>query len=391
MNIHGPPDSPRRRFASGLILLAVVCVALAVACGGGAKPKAPAVLGPTPTPNPRALLDTAEARYIPAMSPELGQIVVQQPWYKEMTQARLDLVAAIQQCEKASQIRGEKASVAGLLTFAAEQLWYTDGLDDREATALTGVFKAYAESLGDDHAPPIGPILASTLAHGLFDVLQLPETGQVVVLVSADDAALGRRALELAREDMPKVEWMVGAFPYHFVHIQVTDDLPEIYAGVSYDEFIALSSDYVDAATVTHELTHSTLYGNFPIWFEEGLAHFAEFQLTSTLEEGTRYFGEGLASIGGDPRLRIGYTRSKTVHGILSERAQGFLFIKGLSDIWGIDGLRSAVRTLRTQTFGDQDLLTAIARQGPPEQRLQLEAFICHNVVGSTHNYCVAR
>ncbi|HEY4685455.1 MAG TPA: hypothetical protein VII57_05345 [Dehalococcoidia bacterium] len=373
-------------------LLAVVALVItAGACGGGAKRGSGPVLGPTPTPNPRALQDIAEARYLPAMRPELAELVLKQPWFQEMTQARLDLIAAVQQCERASAIKGEQTSVRDLLAFAAEQPWYTDGLDDREAVALTGVFQAYSESLSDDRAPPIGPILGSTLRDGLFDVLQLPQTGQVAVLVSADDPALGRQALDLAKDAMPKVEGLVGAFPYHFIHIQVTPDLPEIFAGVSYDQFIALSTEYVDAETVIHELTHSTLYGIFPIWFEEGLAHFVEYYLTGSLEEATQDFRGVVNVLGGDARLKVGVSRSSSFHGVLSERAQGFLFIRGLYDMWGIEGLTKAVLSFRKRTMTDQELLTAITQQAPAEQRQQMADFLCQSVVGATHNYCVLR
>jgi hypothetical protein len=374
------------------LFLAPILIALIASIGCGGEQHAPAPLqtpAAKPTPSSAQLLSRAEASYLPSVSPALADLVRGQPWFQAMTPAHMELILAMQKCDRASQIKGERASVAEILRFATEQAWYTDGLDEREALGLSGVFEAYAASLSDDHAPPIGPILASTVREGLFDIVDLKETGRVVVLISAADANLGRQALALARDSMPRVEALVGAFPYQFLHIQVTDDLPEIFAGVSYDQFIALSTDYVDASTLIHELTHSTLYGIFPIWLEEGLAHFNEYYLTGTLDQGTRDFQEAIVAIRADPRLRIGVTRSQTFHGALSERAQGFLFVKALYDFWGIDSLSQLVRSLRTRTLTDQELLSAIAAHSPAEQRHQFEAFLCQNVVGAVHNYCV--
>jgi hypothetical protein len=342
----------------------------------------------TSVPDSQSLRATAEARYLPGMTSALASLVKVQPWYASLTPAQLELIAAIQKCERDALSRGEEASVPSMLEFASEQGWYTDGLDDREAQALAGIFAAYARSLTDDNAPPIGAVLASTLRSGLFDVLDLAETGRMVVVVSSDDQELGREALRLTLEGLPKVEKLVGKYPYNFLHVQVTPDLPLYLAGVSYNEFIALSDIAVDPGTVIHEITHSTMYGIFPIWFEEGMAHFLEFYLTESLDEGVRLYQGQLMQMRRDFRLDLRPNRPNTTVDYLAERARGFLFLRGVYEIRGIEGFSAMIRELRTRTFGDQDLLRAIVQQGPPELGPQLTAFVCQNVTGTTRNYC---
>ncbi|HEX5368773.1 MAG TPA: hypothetical protein VFY10_05085, partial [Dehalococcoidia bacterium] len=342
---------------------------------------------PTPTTAADGLKQIAESKYLTAMSRPLADEVRAQPWYADLTQTRLDLIAAIQACERQSQIRGEKQSVADALEFASEQPWYTDGLDDTEAAQLRGVFFAYAESLKDDNAPPIGPELAKTIQYQLEDVLQLPESGEMVLLVSAEDADAGRRALDIAAEALPRVEKIVGKFPYRFLFISVTD-LPDIYAGLSYDEFISIAPDYVDQPTIIHEITHSTLYGIFPTWFEEGFAHFMEYYLTTGLDDGVSYFTDELKQIEASNKLYIAPNAGYDFVDYVAERAQGFLFLKGFYDITGIDAVSATIRSLRTRTFNDQDLIKALIENSPPDKQPALRLYVCQDVRGTTHDYC---
>jgi hypothetical protein len=208
-------------------------------------------------------------------------------------------------------------------------------------------------------------------------------------MVTATDVALGRQALEIATNALPEVEVLVGAFPYTFLYIIVTDELPEIYAGVSYDEFIALALDAVDGPTIVHEIGHSTLYGIFPTWFEEGFAHFLEYYLTSSLEEGVAYFSEELVYLEREPYLDLRPRNIYAFEDYVAERAQGFLFLEGVYEIRGIEGMASVVRSFRSQTFNDQDLLRAIVEQGGSDERRALRQLVCDQVLGARRNYCV--
>ncbi len=386
----------RRR---SIVFLAIVLttMALSFACGGSsaAPASSPTPAQPlatsTPVPAPTTLADglkqTAESKYLPAMSQPLADEVRSQPWYADLTQARLDLIAAIQECERESQIRGEKQSVADALEFASEQPWYRDGLDDTEAAQLRGVFFAYAQSLKDDNAPQIGPILSKTIQYQLEDVLQLPESGEMVLLVSADDPAVGRKALNIAADALPRVEQIVGKFPYNFLYVSITD-LPDIYAGLSYDQFIAIAPNSVDQATITHEITHSTLYGIFPTWFEEGFAHFIEYYLTTGLDDGVKYFSDELSQLEASSKLYVGPNAGYNFIDYVAERAQGFLFLKGFYDITGIDSVSATIRSLRTKTFSSQDLIRTLIQNSPPDKQPALRKFVCQDVRGTTHDYC---
>jgi hypothetical protein len=364
--------------------LLLALIGLPLACSGARKEAQSPPLLATPVPDYRR---TAETQYLPAMSPELAALVKSQTWFNELSKPGLDLIAEIQKCEKDAQRRGETGSVRSMLAFAAEQPWYSDGLDERETMALRGVFQAYGRSLADDNAPPVGTVLSTTLRSGLFEVLDLPETGNMVLLVSAKDAALGRKALGLAVDATPKVEGILGKFPYSFLHIEVTDDLPEIYAGLSYNEFIALATDSVDARTTIHEITHSTLYGIFPTWFEEGLAHFVEHYLTDSLRAGVREYTDDLRLVRRDPRLDI-RNRGATILDELAERAQGFLLLHGIFELHGIESFSNTIRLLRTKTFNDQDLVRMLVEHSPPEKQRAMSQIICERVVGTLRNYC---
>ncbi len=143
-----------------------------------------------------------------------------------MGPAHLTLLNAMIECERAASAKGEKQSVLDAFSYATEQPWYQDGMDETEATGLRGVFQVYTESLSDPRAPAVGPLIATTIRYQLVNVLQLPESGEMVLMVSADDPAQGAEVLERAAHYLPEVERISGKFPYTFLHLAVTD-LPE--------------------------------------------------------------------------------------------------------------------------------------------------------------------
>jgi hypothetical protein len=373
---------------TGLVAALALSLVFLTACGAAqtAAPHPVDAAAAPPAAPVAGLTKQAEAQYMAAMGPALADRVRSQPWFGGMGEPQLKLVSAIRKSELAAKRKGEATSVEKMLEFASEQGWYADGLDERETAALTGLFEAYAESNDNPNAPPIGPMLGATIRDGTFDVLQLSETGNMVVLVSATDARLGRKALAVASEALPKVEKIVGAYPYHFLYIEVTRDLPKDILGVSYDQFIGLDEKHVDVPTVTHELTHSTVYGIYPTWFEEGFAHFLEFYLTNTLDVGTREYSVWLARSGYDAKLDL-RRRGSTFDDV--DRARGFLFMKAIYDIRGIDGISESVRSMRKKTLTDQELIRGLAQSGPPEDQKRVGQLVCDRVVGTTHNYCV--
>jgi hypothetical protein len=367
-------------------LAAVALAAALVGCKGEVK-----TTGPVPTPNPtqqaRILTDTAEAKYLSLMSEELGTLVRAQPWFQQLTQAHVDLIAAMLRCERAAKAKGEAVSVQDMLNFAAEQPWYTDGLDDPEARGLRGAFVSYQESLSNRNAPTIGPVLAQALQHGTLRAVDLPEGGEMLLVVSAADPAVAQQVVDMAVEALPQIEKLVGPYPYEFLHLAVTD-LGEIFAGLSYDQFIALSPAYVTRGVTIHELTHSTMYGQFPTWFEEGFAHFVEYYMTEELDIAVTRYHKDLAYLGTDTRLHVGPYRDSSVAGYLAEREQGFLFFKALYDMRGIDGVTAIVRKLRTKSLGDQELLREFVQFGSTEEQRAMQAYFCDNVIGTARNYC---
>lgn len=370
----------------------IVTGLLLAGCGGG-EPVAPTVapnapLAPTPnaTQVARQLIDTAEGQYMAYLSENLNQLVRSQAWFEALTEDHVDLIAAILRTERAAKAKGEADSVYDMMSFASEQAWYSDGLDADEARGLRGAFQAYEKSLTSRYGPTIGPVLATTLEFGLFEAIDL-EAGELIVVVSADDAAVGRTVIEKSLVWLPQIEALVGAYPYSFLHLMVTD-LGELYAGLSYDEFIAISPEYVDDETIVHELTHSTMYGSFPTWFEEGFAHFVEFYMTETLADGVVRNHEDLAYLGFDDSLYVGAYRDPSIEGYLAERMRGFLFMNEIYELNGIDALIGTVREIRTKSLSDQELLRVFVGHGASEERQRIEEYFCQSVVGTSRNYC---
>jgi hypothetical protein len=378
--------------ASALLLIIALAGVLVLGCKTQASlapaPTTAPLVSPTaaPTTSPEDRVATAEARYLGRMSTELADAVRAQPWFTQMTPDHLALISAILNTERAAAARGESASVLSMLNYAAEQPWYADGLDATEASRLRGVFQIYELSLSDKRAFQIGSELKSTIEYQLVENVDLPASGNMTVLVSSEDEALGRRALDLAIEWLPKVEALVGAFPYSLLHITVTD-LGEFLAGVSNDEFVAVDPDAVDDHAIAHELVHSTMYAIFPRWFEEGMAYFLENYLTGDIEETSATFRQELDAFGVDPiiDLRVTYPGAA---GYLIDSDTGYLLIKDLYDVVGIQGLAEIIRSLRSQTFTDQQLLKRLAENPDPQAAAALEAVICKDTTGTTHDYC---
>jgi hypothetical protein len=139
---------------------------------------------------------------------------------------------------------------------------------------------------------------------------------------------------------------------------------------------------------VIHELTHSTMYGTFPIWFEEGFAHFLEYYLTESLDAAVKEHREFLRYIGLDGKLFVGPYKDGSVAGYLAERSQGFLFMKAVYDLKGIERLMPILAKVRTQTMGDQELLREFVGFGSSEEQRAMQDLFCKNVVGTARNYC---
>jgi hypothetical protein len=216
------------------------------------------------------------------------------------------------------------------------------------------------------------------------------ESGNMVLIVSAERPELGTKALAIAVDVMQRVEQMAGKFPYHFLHINVVPagDLEEDVLGASYNEFIEIGDRYVDTDVIVHEITHSTLYGIFPLWFEEGFAHFMEYHFTTGLDAGARDYANVLRRAGKDTKLDLRPNRPGGLYAEYIERPQGFLFLKALSDIRGLEGVSKLVRSLRTRSLTDQELMRAIVADGTPEEQARTAQLVCQQVIGTTRNYC---
>jgi hypothetical protein len=135
---------------------------------------------------------------------------------------------------------------------------------------------------------------------------------------------------------------------------------------------------------MAHEMTHATVYGIFPTWFEEGFAYFMGFYHSGSMQAREREFRAGLAANKLDARLDLNARFSHSLEtAYISSLAQGFLFFKGIHDIEGFESMGTIIRALRSKTFGsDNELIREIIANGRPDTRDQLRQFVCANVTG---------
>ncbi|HXH21444.1 MAG TPA: hypothetical protein VNN10_05400 [Dehalococcoidia bacterium] len=383
-------------YALGALVVAAVAAGafLYVGTGADSKTGSAAAVEPRPTAAPtpvsQGLLKQAEAQFVPRMSQPLADLVRAQPWYQELTPEKLDLLSWLLKCEQAARAQGEQRSVSDLFQFATEQAWYLDGLDDYEAKGLRGVVQAYERSLTTQKAPLVGASAASTLRHRLFDAALLPESGEVMVIAAAKDPALGRKALDIAVANLPRVEGMVGKYPYAFLYIEVTPEIEDYYEGASFkNEFLLVAPGSVTPGVLVHELTHATVYGLFPIWFEEGLAYVTHEYLTGDLSS----FIRGVARTAPARAVWLdvyNYGYYTTGQWVL-EQAGGLLLLNAIFETVGPEAFSNTVKALRTKTYNDNELLARILELAPEDKQPAIRKLYCDRVVGTTRNYCVGR
>jgi hypothetical protein len=363
--------------------IAVLVATALTACSGTNAEQPSGDPVPTATPAPIDPKKNAESRLFTSMKPAMVEYVRAQPWFAEVTLDEYRLIEELRAAGQTAQKHGTEPALMSLVRLAADQPWAQDDLDEQEAKGFKAVLEAYQEGLEDRYEIDVSMALPSTLKGAFFKTVPLPESGEVTVLVSSDVERLGPQAFSLAVETLPKVESIVGKYPYPFLFIWITS-LDGYAAGLSRDEFIWIDPADLDVDTMAHEMTHATVYGIFPTWFEEGFAYFMGFFHSGSMEAREREFRTGLASNRLDTRLdlnaRFGHSLETAY---ISSLAQGFLFFKGIYDIEGFEGMGKIIRALRSKTFGnDNELVREITANGRAETRDQLRQFVCANVTG---------
>ena len=378
-----------------LPLFAVLLATLALAC----KPSAPQQIQTTqeraysieteaPTAAagaaPPNLRKTAESRLFPALKPELAEFIRAQEWFTDVTEAEYVMLETLRDMDRAAQRHGVAATFMDSLRLTAEQGWLHDGFDDNEAKAMTALYRAYQASLADRYVPQLdAEMLASSIRGNYFHVVSLPESGEVTVVLASDSEPLARPALGLAVENLPKVEAIVGKFPYPFVYIYVTDLGGDGLLGINRNEFVWIGLDGVETNTVAHELTHATLYGNFPLWFEEGVAYYVGSYANNELKSQQQDSLRVIAATGRPRKLDLGAKFDHSDRGYFASISQGFLFFQGVVDIQSLDGLSQVIRSLRSKTYNnDNELLRAIVSNSPPDKQQAMQQYLCGAVIG---------
>src|SRR5262249_20199381 len=153
----------------------------------------------------------------------------------------------------------------------------------------------------------------------------------VTIIVSADAKyeSMIPAVLQSAVASLPRVEEIVGEYPYDFAHFYITD-LPVGMGGGHTNGFIWISSNDFNNEIVAHELTHATLYGIFPKWFEEGVAYYVGAYSSGALQSAEALALSDIAYLKAQRKLDL---NAKYEHSYLvayfSNIRQGFLFFKG--------------------------------------------------------------
>jgi hypothetical protein len=184
-------------------------------------------------------------------------------------------------------------------------------------------------------------------------------------------------------ENLPRVETSVGKYPYPFVYIWVTSLGVEGLLGANRNEFVWIGEDAVETNTIAHELTHATLYGNFPLWFEEGVAYYVGSYANNELSVQQQDSLRVIAATGRPRKLDLGAKFDHSDRGYFASISQGFLFFQGLVDIQGLEGLGQVIRSLRSKTYNnDNELLRAIVTNSPADKQQAVQQYLCGAVIG---------
>lgn len=333
------------------------------------------------------LRKTAEQRLFPAMKPALVEFIRNQEFFAEVTPVEYTMLETFRDTGKTAEKFGTETVFMDTLRLATEQTWYTDGFDDNEAKHMTALFRAYQSSLTIRKLgkfDQIGSQMASSIRGNYFYVTNLPEHGEVTVIVTADPKyeSMARNTLMMAVDNLPKVEAIVGEFPFDFVHIRITD-LEDGVGGTELKEFVILSPKYITTEVVSHELTHATLHGVFPVWFEEGLAYFVGRTMEGSSERYEAEYVALLNSVRLPRKLDLSLKFDHSSFGYSSALIQGFLFFKGLNDLIGPDQLGVLLRALRGKTFANEnELFRAIVTNSQPDKQQAVQAYLCGAVLG---------
>jgi hypothetical protein len=212
---------------------------------------------------------------------------------------------------------------------------------------------------------------ASILDKGLYEFSELPETGEVAVVIAGGDEATARAALRLVIANMPIVETFAGPYDSRGLLIDLRPGIVTNCHSISVLDIPRVnlaSQGCVSQMVVTHELTHAFVDTRSPTWFTEGIAEMLTFELT-----GRRSGYQGYKGIINTDR-RVNSSLNSPDY--ISQSSLGADFLIQVYKMLGRDNASAFVRKLAHRTVTGHEILDAVREQTPPEQKAALETLI---------------
>jgi hypothetical protein len=329
------------------------------------------------------------------MAPELQAVVRHQPWLQPPIDSdTLALIGAISATTTADFIglpiaEGDPSETAAFVDRVGSLPWVVDGLDQREKLVVAAAFRSAAEYTDFliSRETPLGERLTrgpradrklewkpiqDALERGRFDIVLLPRVGwRVVLAIGPDDE--GRRALEAVAASIVEIEELIGTYPHHQLLLVVDPPFDMANAAAAaLESMIFFKPERTSRVVAAHELVHIYADSLFPpLWLQEGLAIFLSNHLQGDIEDVFLTVSQNLVSAEaagfldclGDPegQERVG-------------RAVGFLFLKEIYDLAGLEPVSKMAQAMRANHFITVDAITKIRSYVPEQKKFDFDA-----------------
>lgn len=267
--------------------------------------------------------------------------------------------------------------------------WFADGISADEHALLRLARVSASSSFVE--------LLLSVLSESRFSswALDLGSAGQkqgILIWSTSIPEQARQRTLALLRELTPKVAAFAGPFPGETLVVYLNELATLCSAdatpgrgnpalGSAADEFesgvVTLAPGCVQAQTLTHELTHVFVSGEFPTWFAEGIADVASYHITGQV---------GYA--GGSGRLRLERRETDSSEPFLrspyyQEAARGTAMMLQLYRLLGPEAVSNVLKASGNELrVSGARALELILAQATPEQVAAVKAVFARWVDG---------
>jgi hypothetical protein len=255
--------------------------------------------------------------------------------------------------------------------------WVRDGFDDNEIRAATLIFLAYADSLSRFQEDDPTSDFVAIIRDKLFGWTHLPETGTRLVMAHATNTLDATLALQLTSEQLPAIEEFIGAYTWSYVFIRVTQDVPETGDGFAVAPYVRIKPEALSTRVLPRELARATFSVYVDAWIREGFTEAAGAFATGRVEE-VRAEAQSILEEAGQPaRANLDF-KGIWYQPTAVERAQLIIFMLGVTEAIGVDGLGRLTRVFRGSSFQDPSILLIRQADTDAEREAIQEVFCRH-------------